>query len=243
MKEWLEVIRDTDFFNLLALNIDKVSTNVAFDFETLTGNINVQYNEVRPIKKSSMPNPPNYIAMSDVHSHVGENSTPDNLIPHVAEPAAAQRAGNVAFIWGDYNHASKSLSPYREDGFPAVVLATGLAKYYQHGVMTRKGQHPAIKAERLAALWFDKDPDECYRNNGPASISFECYKEFWVDGEFKGQRWADYTLDWKHRKLNKTGGVQLLYNFLEDLKGTTNLFSDVYFDNETDELCYMTDFA
>ena len=33
---------------------------------------------------------------------------------------------------------------------PAVVLATGLAKYYQHGVMTRKGQHPAIKAERLA---------------------------------------------------------------------------------------------
>jgi hypothetical protein len=109
--------------------------------------------------------------------------------------------------------------------------------------MTRKGQHPAIKAERLAALWFDKDPDECYRNNGPASISFECYKEFWIDGKFKGQRWADYTLDWKHRILNTPADEDTLGNFLGDLKGTTNMFSDVYFPNEVDELCYMTDFA
>lgn len=243
MKEWLEVIRDTDFFNLLALNIETVSTNVDFDFNTITGNINVQYNEVRPIKIASMPNPPNYIAMSDVHSHVGKNSSPDNLIPHAAEPAAAQRAGNVAFIWGDYDHKAKSLRPRREDGFPAVILATGLAKYYTHGLMTRKGQHPAIKAERLAALWFDKDYDECYRNNGPASISFECYKEFWIDGEFKGQRWVESTLDWKHRKRDQAGGRRLLNNFLEDLKGTTNMFSDTYFPNDVDELCYMTDFA
>ena len=241
MKEWLEIIRETDFFNLLALNTEDIRISTAFDFETITGNINVQYNEVRPIKKAPMSNPPNFIAVSDVHSHVTEQSTPNNLIPHAAEPAPAQRAGNVAFIWGDCLNGS--LRPYREDGFPAVVLATGLAKYYTHGLMTRKGQHPAIKAERLAALWFDKDPDECYRNNGPASISFECYKEFWIDGEFKGQRWADYTLDWKHRKRDIAGGHGLLNNFLEDLKGTTNMFSDVYFPHEADELCYMTDFA
>ncbi len=241
MKEWLEIIRETDFFNLLALNTEDISISTAFDFETITGNINVQYNEVRSIKKAPMPNPPNFIAVSDVHSHVTEQSTPNNLIPHVAEPAAAQRAGNIAFIWGDCLNGS--LRPYREDGFPAVVLATGLAKYYTYGLMTRKGQHPAIKAERLAALWFDKDPDECYRNNGPASISFECYKEFWIDGEFKGQRWADYTLDWKHRILSTPADEDTLGNFLEDLKGTTNMFSDVYFPNEVDELCYMTDFA
>jgi hypothetical protein len=241
MKEWLEIIRETDFFNLLALNTEDISTSVDFDFETITGNINVQYNEVRPIKKAPMPKPPNFIAVSDVHSHVTQQSTPNKLVPHAVEPAPAQRAGNVAFIWGDCLNGS--LRPYREDGFPAVVLATGLAKYYQYGIMTRKGQHPAIKAERLAALWFDKDPDECYRNNGPASISFECYKEFWIDGEFKGQRWADYTLDWKHRILSTPADEDTLGNFLGDLKGTTNMFSDVYFPNEVDELCYMTDFA
>jgi len=241
MKEWLEIIRETDFFNLLALNTKDISTNVDFDFETITGNINVQYNEVRPIVNAPMPNPPNFIAVSDVQSHVTEQSEPNKLIPHAADPAPAQRAGNVAFIWGD--RINGSLRPYREDGFPAVVLATGLTKYYQYGIMTRKGQHPAIKAERLAALWFDKDPDECYRNNGPASISFECYKEFWTDGEFKGQRWADYTLDWKHRILSTPADEDTLSNFLEDLKGTTNMFSDVYFPNEVDELCYMTDFA
>ena len=241
MKEWLEVIRETDFFNLVALNTKDISTNIEFDFETITGNINVQYDELHTIKESSMPNPPNFIAVSDVHSHITQESTPNNLIPHAADPAPAQRAGNIAFIWGDC--IKGLLRPYREDGFPAVVLATGLAKYYQYGSMTRKGQHPAIKAERLAALWFDKNPDECYRNNGPASISFECYKEFWIDGEFKGQRWADFTLDWKHRKRDIAGGHGLLNNFLEDLKGTTNMFSDVYFPHEADELCYMTDFS
>ena len=241
MKEWLEVIRETDFFNLLALNTEDISTDISFDFETITGNINVQYNEVRAITDSSIPNPPSFVAVSDVHSHVTQESTPHHLIPHAADPAPAQRAGNIAFIWGD--RAGGSLRPYREDGFPAVVLAVGLAKYYQYGNLTRKGQHPAIKAERLAALWFDKDPDECYRNNGPASISFECYKEYWTDGEFKGQRWADYKLDWKHRILSAPDDEDTLGMFLEDVRGTTNLFSDVYFDNETDELCYMTDFA
>ena len=34
-----------------------------------------------------------------------------------------------------------------------------------------------------------------------------------------------------------------LNNYLGDLKGTTNMFSDAYFVDDVDELCYMTDFA
>jgi hypothetical protein len=240
MKEWLEVIRDTNVFNLL-VDAKEISITTAFDFKTITGNINVQYESLRSVKESSMPNPPNFIAVSDVHTQVTSESSPHNLIPHAADPAPAQRAGNVAFIWGKCKNGK--LRPFREDGFPAVVLAVGLSKHYQYGKLTRKGQHPAIKAERLAALWYDYDTGDCYRNNGPSSIAFECYKEFWIDGEYKGQRWADFKLDWKHRLMDTRNSESTLNNYLGDLKGTTNMFSDAYFVDDVDELCYMTDFA
>lgn len=237
MKEWIEVIRDKDFFNLAALNVDDISTSLSFDIRTHRGPINVQYDSVRGIKNAAMPNPPNYIAMSDVHSYATQDSTIGNLKPHAASPAAAQRAASIAFVWGDLQRGG-SIHPYREDGFPAVIIASSLSKYYQHGVMTRNRQHPAIKAEYLAALWYTKreEPD-CYRNNGPAAIVFENYKEFWVDDEYKGNRWTDITQDWNHRPADG------LDDFLDNLKGTTNLFSNVYFDNQVDEVCYITDYA
>lgn len=241
MKEWMEVMRDSEFFNLLAMNTKDINTNDTFEIKTVTGKIAVQYNLLHPITDAQMPNAPNYIAVSDVQSHVTLESTPHNLIPHAAEPAPAQRAGNIAFIWGD--RVGGALRPYREDGFPAVILAVGIAKHYQYGKLSRKGQHPAIKAEHLAALWFDKNTDGCYRTNGPSAISFDDYKEFWIDGEFKGNRWSNFHLDWKHRVLNTPEDEDTLGDFLGDIRGTTNLFSDVYFDNEVDELCYMTDFA
>lgn len=241
MTEWLEVIRDTSLFNLLAMTTKQLDTNVTFMVKTRTGNITVQYDLLHVIEDTGIPNAPNFIAVSDVHSHVTQDSTPDNLIPHAADPAPAQRAGNIAFIWGDRTRGF--VRPYREDGFPAVVLAVGISKHYQYGKLSRKGQHPAIKAEHLAALWFDKSNDECYRTNGPSSISFDDYKEFWTDGEFKGQRWSEKHLVWKHRVLNTPEDEDTLGDFLGALRGTTNMFSDVYFVDAVDEVCYMTDFA
>ncbi len=242
MKEWLEAIRDHRFFNLLVMNTkDSIDTDITYEIETHTGGFKVQYDTLYTIGDTGIPNAPNFIAVTDAHSLATQDSSPYNLIPHAADPAPAQRAGNVAFIWG-HKHKSTVL-PYREDGFPAIVIAVNISKYYQYGVLTRKRQHPAIKAEYLAAMWYDKAGEDSYRGNGPASISFENYKEWWIDGEFKGQRWTDYHLDWKHRLLDTPDDEDTLGNFLGDLKGTTNMFSDVYFTDPTDEVCYVTDFA
>jgi hypothetical protein len=241
MKEWTEIIRDHRFFNLMVLENDGVETDESFPIATNTGGIKVQYDMLYPVTKSKIPDAPNYVAVSEIHSLATQDSSPYNLIPHAADPAPAQRAGNIAFIWG--RKQGGTVIPYREDGFPAVVIAVGISKYYQYGVLTRKRQHPAIKAEYLAAMWYEKRGEDSYRGNGPASISFENYKEFWIDGEFKGHRWTDYHLNWNHRILNTPDDEDTLGNFLGDLRGTTNMFSDIYFTDGTDEVCYITDFS
>ena len=243
MKEWLEVIRDTNYFNLLVMHTKYEDTgNFKCNFDTPRGPVTLQYDRIHPIINPGWDDAPDFIAVSDVHSHATTESTPNNLVPHAADPAPAQRAGSIAFIWGDQLNGTPL--PYREDGFPAVVVAVNLAKYYQHGQLTRKRQHPAIKAEYLAALWYsNKDDESCYRNNGPSAVVFENYKEFWIEDEFKGQRWSDHTLDWKIRPGVGPDDEDTLGNFLDNLSGTTNMFTDVYFANETDEVCYITDFA
>jgi len=242
MKEWTDIIRDHRLFNLLVLNTkNSIDTDMTFPIETHTGESKIQYDILHTIGDTGIPDAPDFIAVSDAHSLATQDSDPHNLIPHAADPAPAQRAGNIAFIWG-YKQGGTVL-PYREDGFPAVVIAVNINKYYQYGVLTRKRQHPAIKAEYLAAMWYTKAGEDSYRGNGPASISFDNYKEFWIDGGFKGHRWTDYHLNWNHRILNTPDDEDTLGNFLGDLRGTTNMFSDVFFTDSTDEVCYLTDFA
>jgi hypothetical protein len=242
MKEWVEVIRDASFFNLLVGNTESVDTELSVFIDTRSKGFTVDYDSVFPVCKSNMPNPPAFIAVSDAYSHATTDSSMNNIIPHASEPAPAQRAGNVAFIWGDRSTYHNGIFPYREDGFPAVVVAVGLSKHYHYGKLNRKRQHPAIKAEYLAALWYSKQGGMC-RGNGPRSITFENYKEFWIDGEFKGHRWTDYNLSWRHRLLDTPDDEDTLGDFLGNLIGTTNMFSDVYFTDGQDEVCYLTDFA
>jgi len=242
MKEWTEVIREAQFFNLLVSNTKAQDTDMSFHINTIGGGITVQYDSIFHISKANMQNPPNWIAVSEAHSHATPRSTKKNIVPHAEDPAPAQSAGNVAFIWGKNNHSNGFIDVHREDGFPAVIIATGLQKHYTYGKLNRKRQHPAIKAEHLAALWSEK-PGEFNRGCGPSSISFENYKEFWIDGEFKGHRWSDYCLDWKPRGPVTTVDKNTLDDFLKNLNGTTNMFSDVFFADEEDEVCYIADFA
>lgn len=244
MKEWTEVIRDARFFNLLVTNTKAQDTDISFIINTRGGEITVHYDSMFRVKKSDMPNPPDWIAVSDAHSHATPKSTKKNIVPHAEDPAPAQSAGNVAFIWGKNNNnfSNDTFEAHREDGFPAVIIATGLHKHYTYGKLNRKKQYPAIKAEHLAALWSEK-PGEYGRGCGPRSVAFENYKEFWIDGEFKGHRWSDYFLGWNPQVRINIDDENALTKFLDNLNGTTNMFSDVFFADEEDEVCYITDFA
>lgn len=236
MKEWLEVIRDPNYFNLMVLNTDSINSSDKFSIDTYTGPIVIEHEETRTIKDTSMANAPNFIMVSDAHSHATTDSDPFDLIPHDVATAPAQRAGNIAFIWG--HRFGGTLYPHRDDGFPAVIIAVGISKYYQYGNLSRKKQYPAIKAEHLAAMWYGKRDEGLYRNNGPTSVCFDNYKEFWVDGEFKGHRWTSSQLGWSHRTRHTELG-----NFLNTIKGTTNLFTEAYFMDAADEVCFITDFS
>jgi hypothetical protein len=242
MKEWTEVIRDARFFNLLVSNTKDMDTDLSFHINTCRGEITVQYDSIFRVDSFDMPNPPNWVAVSEAQSHATPRSTKKNIVPHAEDPAPAQSAGSIAFIWGKNHSSNGTIDAHREDGFPAVIIATGLRKHYTYGKLNRKRQHPAIKAEHLAALWSEK-PGEFNRGCGPCDISFENYKEFWVDGEFKGHRWSDHCLDWKPRGLATAANKDALTVFLGNLNGTTNMFSDMFFADEEDEVCYIADFA
>ncbi len=235
MKEWLEVIRDERFFNLLVMNVNVMSCENEFVIDTTFGECTVQHDELYPITRTDIPNAPNFIAVSDVQSRVTSASTSSNVIPHAAEPKPAQRAGNITFIWGET--VDGLIQPHRDDGFPAVIIAVGLCKYYQYGELSRTPQHPAIKAQHLAALWYEKG-SKLFRANGPSSISFDDYKEFWVDGEYRGQKWSEF-----HEKFNATSNVGTLPKFLNNLSGNTDMFSDKYFLDLEDEVCYIASYA
>ena len=245
MKEWLEIIRDHRYFNLLVMNTETHNVDDSFSFRAKSREMTVQYEEAYEITKTDLPDAPNFIAVSAPKSLATKDSTPYNIVPHAADPYPAhpnpaQKAGNIAFIWG--KKVNGRIQPHRENGFPAVIIAVALAKYYQYGELSRRRDHPAIKAEHLVAMWFDKG-DEAYRANGPTTISFDNYKEFWIDGEYGGQKWTEYHLEWNHRLLNTPEDEDTLGNFLSDLRGETNMFTDQYFVDAQDDVCYLTDFA
>lgn len=245
MKEWTEVIRDGNIFNLLTqTTLLMEETEISFEVGSRNGPIIVQYEEIRVVHPTpkGMINPPTHIAVSDVQSHASTDSTKDNIKPHAEDPAPAQRAGSIAFIWAPNAQQVTNEYLHRDDGFPAVVVAVNLSKHYNHGQLHRKGQHPAIKAEYLAALWYDR-PGINYRGTGPSCIAFDNYKEFWTEGVYKGQRWTDYNISWKHRILSARDDEDTLGNFLNSLKGTTNMFTNTFFADAEDEVCYMADFA
>jgi hypothetical protein len=239
MKEWTEVIRDERYFNLLVANTESNETRLFFAIKASTGSITVQYERIYKIADTmGLENAPSHIAASDVQYHATSQSTENDIIPHAADPAPAQRAGNIAFIWADNKskHRDTILTPVRADGFPAVVMAVNLNKHYKQGQLHRKGSLPAIKAEYMSALWYT-EPYKQYRPDGPSGITLENYHEFWVNGEFKGNRWANYGQQWCTRDEDKIDA------FLDNLKGNTNMFGVPYFTNPEDEVCYITDFA
>lgn len=239
MKSWLELIRDARYLNLLLSNSLELENELAFRIPTGTGGITVQYEGIRIVNQDrGLPNPPTHIAVSDLKLYGRPDSCMPNIVPHDHKETPAQSAGNVAFIWSNPATKMTEVEPARDDGWPAVVLAVNLSKHYRDGKLSRN-VHPALRAEFVAALWYDR-PLNNYRSNGPSSITFEDYKEFWAGGEFDGHRWNNYELMWKHKRLDDKSVLQ---SFLNNLVGGTDLFGSRYFMNEEDEVCYIADFG
>lgn len=247
MNEWREVLRDHRYFNLIVnstTEIDLELNNIVIEFPTLTGNIVSSYDSVHRVEMDSIPGdfvgvPPNYIAVVDPHSYATQDSSGHKITPHSEDPAPAQRAGNIAFLWGTMNPDSEFIEFHREDGFPAVVVAVNLCKHYKNGMLHRKGQHAALSADKVVTFWYEK-PGEICRNNGPCAIAIDNYKEFWTEDEFKGHRWTDYKHTWGHRARSN---INALERFMGQLNGTTNMFGVKFFNDIEDEVCYIADFG
>jgi hypothetical protein len=147
-------------------------------------------------------------------------------------------------FWGNLLSAprcsSSRFQAYRDDGFPAVIVMINVSKHYQNGSLHRKRKQPAISADYIGALWY-QEPGEHIRRNGPACILLENYKEYWEEGEFKGHRWSNYNLSWGWR--DKRNDDEALEKFLGNLQGSTDMFSNSFFTDIQDEVCFITDFA
>jgi len=241
MKEWIEVIRDHRYFNLIVSNTKQVDVDLSFAVPTRMGGISVDYDGVYKVHGTTLEGAPDFIALSEVSSYATPESDPYNPVPHKEQGVPAQKAGNIAFVWG--TQSGRSIKPHREDGFPAVVMAISLSKFYRYGILSRYKRYPAIKAEHLCAMWYAHQPGIHHRNNGPTSVTFENYKEFWDEGEYNGQKWSDHHLRWRCRPGAGPDDEDTLGMFLDKLNGKTDLFSDTYFLDPVDEVCYIADFA
>ena len=252
MKNWIDIVRDVNYFNLIVTNQKKKlgRGNVQVSMPCRKDKITAMYDEVYHVNTVASGFdgvPPDFIGGSDVHSYANNASTKANIIAHAEDPAAAQRAGNIGLFWGntsyDFTDSTRSdriLSAYREDDFPAIIIMINISKHYHHGQLHRKRKLPAISADYIGALWY-QEPGQHVRRNGPACILLENYKEYWEEGEFKGHRWSNYNLSWGWRDevLDETA----LEKFLGNLQGTTDMFANSFFTDVQDEVCFITDFA
>ncbi len=249
MNNWIEIVRDVNYFNLMIANQKrKINTSengtVNVVMPCRKDNIVVKYDDVYHVDTVTDGIdgvPPAFISGSDTHIYADKISTENSVVPHAEDPAAAQRAGNIGLFWGDTHPTSLGpmMRTYRDDGFPAVIVMVNISKHYHHGVLHRKRKLPAISADYIGALWYPT-ADQHTRANGPACILLENYKEYWEDGEFKGHRWSNYNLSWGWKNDNNKAALK---KFLSNLHGTTDMFANSFFTNVQDEVCFITDFA
>jgi len=252
IKNWIDLIRLDDYFNLIELNKGN-KTPLTLDL----GNkdIHTTYDEiyfVNTVPKDFPGIPPQYISMSIFHRNIDVEGR-----PHAESPAPAQRYGNVMFLWAEGRpnkywggHPSSEhwgAIPHREDGYPASIELINLSKYYRHGKLHRKGHFPALKSEHVIASWYENG--KLQRSNGPTRISLEGYNEFWKNGEFMGYKHNNYSIEWnvkdtrKWEKYSIPVGYPIEFDkFLSSLSGTTDLFSNNYFTNTEDEFCFTSSF-
>jgi hypothetical protein len=251
MKNWIEIVRDVDYFNLLIPNTERklVGSDVPDSIEVRMpcrkDAITASYDTIYHV--NTVPDGIDGVApilISGYHPHIyaDDTSTAENIVPHAEDPAAAQRAGNIGMFWGKVGASglSSQFQAYRNDDFPAIIVMINISKHYHHGVLHRKRKQPAISADYIGALWY-QEPGEHVRRNGPACVLLENYKEYWEDGDFKGHRWSNYNLSWGWR--TKSQNDLVLENFLGNLQGSTDMFSNSFFTDIQDEVCFITDFA
>lgn len=117
--------------------------------------------------------------------------------------------------------------PHCTTGFPAVIVASGLRKWYKNGSLHRKGNNPALRADFVGALWMSDG--EKHRANGPAGIAITDYQEFHVDGVFQGYRTKSISYDWN-------GNTDPTNTHI--FHGATNPLSNRFFQDPQDELFF-----
>lgn len=272
MKNWIDIIRPNDYFELIDLNRENV---IPTDFHFGSNIVRTKYDsmfDIRTIPDGFTGVPPSLAFYTPSYQNVDENG-----LPHGVKPAAAQRYGNVTFLWGHYRHSHTadlvasvngdvsimeiddfSFIPHREDGFPAVIEVIDLYKHFNHGVLHRVGSHPAIKAGNVIATWMIEGNNK--RVDGPCTITIDNYQEFWKNGVYHGYKEENFYLSWNLRNssiVEASTGVLVtprtpgdivnphiadLNTFLDTLHGETNIFSNTYFTDPQDEICFGAEF-
>jgi hypothetical protein len=212
VKNWIDIIRPDDYFNLIDLNTDNT---IPVDFKFGSSTARTSYNEmyhIRNIPDDFNHEPPTLAFHTPIYKNVDEEG-----LPHGSKPAAAQRYGNVTLLWGHFDcDATEELVcsagciadsysmiqtigeddfiPHREDGFPAVIELINPHKHFYHGCLHRVGNHPAIKVDYVVATWFINGVPR--RADGPCCITIKNYQEFWREGEYHGFKEEDHYLGW-----------------------------------------------
>lgn len=248
IKNWIDIVRCEQHFNLIPLNL-KNETVLSSAFYGGSGGVETSYEQlymIEDVPSDFVGVPPSFMFVTNPQSF-----TDDDLLPHMEEPAAAQSASNLMFVWtsdfllSERRHKKRlhRITLHRDDGFPAVVELINFRKHYYHGELHRKGNNPAITAERIMVHWYEDG--KAHRTNGPTNISITGYKEWWKEGKFKGYKLSGYTTYWKDPTYSVPEDhlPEDVIKFLSNLKGTTNIFENRFFSDPQDELCYITEFG
>ncbi len=272
MKNWIDIIRPDDYFKLIERNEDNIiPTDLRFGSNIVRTRYEEMF-DIRDITPGFNLVPPKLAFHSPLYKNTDDGGLPHGFKPAAAQRYGNVTLiwGNyendeIAQIVSEADKDmliesidSGSFIPHREDGFPAIIEIINLYKHYYHGNLHRVGNHPAIRADYIVASWYHHGVMR--RVDGPCGITIKNYQEFWKNGKYRGFKEEDHYLAWELKNSSicedNTGllvtprvsqdtvstHTQELSEFLDNLHGKTDIFSNTYFTNAQDEICFGAEF-
>lgn len=170
--------------------------------------------------------------------------------------------GSIIFLWIKENRSElftprlDSNAIFNDFNFPAIVEAKHIGIHFDTSGKPYHGYHhdrskdltdskkwksvPALKASYLSAFWSNEEGRQI-RANGPSSIGFRNYREFWVDGEFKRATWDGNGFNWPLGWMKAGTTEKELDLFIKQSKGIFPR-ENQFFKDERDEFNYITEY-
>lgn len=125
-------------------------------------------------------------------STINQTRNEDGLYNSIGK-APALYLSNLILAWGKVYSLYDYWEFNRDDGWPALITLWGFRMHMRDGKLHRSNSY-AMGFESGEISWFRKDRN--YRGDGPHTLRFEGYREYWIDGQLQSIKYRSLSETW-----------------------------------------------